>query len=144
MAARGGSRLHARDLKRDDPSLAPFPQQGKEPADRPDEPRPAFRRPIHAFGEAQAADRIRDEAGQELRGGLATVSFLDGQVFALGSGDPRQGVELDGILRGETLRRLGGITSLIEPLIIDFLGVVVGGIVICMFLPIFKISTIIN
>src|SRR5208282_2642788 len=33
---------------------------------------------------------------------------------------------------------LSGLTSLIEPLLIVFLGVVVGGIVICMFLPIFK------
>lgn len=37
-----------------------------------------------------------------------------------------------------------GMTSLIEPLIIAFLGIVIGGIVICMFLPIFKLSTIIN
>jgi len=37
-----------------------------------------------------------------------------------------------------------GMTSLIEPLIIAFLGIVIGGIVICMFLPIFKISTIVN
>ena len=39
---------------------------------------------------------------------------------------------------------VSGITSLIEPLIIAILGVVIGGIVICMFLPIFKISTIIS
>ncbi len=39
---------------------------------------------------------------------------------------------------------VAGITSLIEPLIIAFLGIVIGGIVICMFMPIFKISTIIN
>ena len=39
---------------------------------------------------------------------------------------------------------VAGITSLIEPLIIAFLGTVVGGIVICMFLPIFKIATIIK
>ncbi|MDA1275302.1 MAG: type II secretion system F family protein [Verrucomicrobia bacterium] len=39
---------------------------------------------------------------------------------------------------------LSGLTSLIEPLLIVFLGVVVGGIVICMFLPIFKITEIIN
>ena len=39
---------------------------------------------------------------------------------------------------------VAGITSLIEPLIIAFLGVVIGGIVICMFMPIFKISTIIS
>jgi type IV pilus assembly protein PilC len=39
---------------------------------------------------------------------------------------------------------LSGLTSLIEPLLIVFLGVVVGGIVVCMFLPIFKMSEIIN
>jgi type IV pilus assembly protein PilC len=39
---------------------------------------------------------------------------------------------------------LGGLTSLIEPLLIVFLGVTVGGIAICMFLPIFKMSDIIN
>ncbi|MEI6085825.1 MAG: type II secretion system F family protein [Verrucomicrobiota bacterium] len=35
---------------------------------------------------------------------------------------------------------LSGLTSLIEPLLIVFLGVVVGSIVICMFLPIFKLN----
>src|SRR5437867_3581465 len=39
---------------------------------------------------------------------------------------------------------LSGLTSLIEPLLIVFLGVTVGGIAICMFLPIFKMSEIIN
>ena len=39
---------------------------------------------------------------------------------------------------------VSGLTSIIEPLIIAFLGIVIGGIVICMFLPIFKISTIVN
>jgi type IV pilus assembly protein PilC len=39
---------------------------------------------------------------------------------------------------------LSGLTSLIEPILIVFLGVVVGGIVICMFLPIFKMSEIVN
>jgi len=38
---------------------------------------------------------------------------------------------------------VSGLTSMIEPLIIAFLGIVVGGVVICMFLPIFKISTLI-
>ncbi|MGB2600474.1 MAG: type II secretion system F family protein [Candidatus Omnitrophota bacterium] len=37
-----------------------------------------------------------------------------------------------------------GLTSLLEPLIIAFLGIVIGGIVFCMFLPIFKISQIVN
>lgn len=39
---------------------------------------------------------------------------------------------------------VSGLTSLIEPIIIAFLGIVIGSIVICMFLPIFKISTIIT
>ncbi len=39
---------------------------------------------------------------------------------------------------------LSGLTSLIEPLLIVFLGVTVGGIAICMFLPIFKLSELIN
>ena len=39
---------------------------------------------------------------------------------------------------------VSGLTSLIEPLIIAFLGLVIGTIVICMFLPIFKISSIIT
>src|SRR3989338_2370831 len=39
---------------------------------------------------------------------------------------------------------VSGITSLIEPLVIAFLGIVIGGIVICMFLPIFKLSSVIS
>ncbi|MBU1086988.1 MAG: type II secretion system F family protein [Candidatus Omnitrophica bacterium] len=39
---------------------------------------------------------------------------------------------------------VSGLTSLIEPLIIAFLGIVVGSIVIAMFLPIFKISELIG
>jgi type IV pilus assembly protein PilC len=39
---------------------------------------------------------------------------------------------------------LSGLTSLIEPILILFLGVVVGGMVICMFLPIFKLPEIVS
>jgi type IV pilus assembly protein PilC len=39
---------------------------------------------------------------------------------------------------------VSGLTSLIEPLIIAFLGIVIGTIVICMFLPIFKLSSIVS
>lgn len=39
---------------------------------------------------------------------------------------------------------VSGLTSIIEPLIIAFLGIVIGTIVICMFLPIFKLSAIVN
>ena len=39
---------------------------------------------------------------------------------------------------------VSGLTSLIEPLIIAFLGVVIGTIVICMFLPIFKLTQVVS
>jgi type IV pilus assembly protein PilC len=39
---------------------------------------------------------------------------------------------------------LSGLTSLIEPILIVFLGVVIGGMVVCMFLPIFKMADIVN
>ena len=39
---------------------------------------------------------------------------------------------------------LSGLTSLLEPLLIVFLGVVIGGIVLCMFLPIFKMGEIVS
>lgn len=39
---------------------------------------------------------------------------------------------------------VSGLTSLIEPLIIGFLGIVIGSIAIAMLLPIFKISTLIK
>lgn len=39
---------------------------------------------------------------------------------------------------------VSGMTSLIEPLIIAFLGIIIGGIVIAMFLPIFKMTEIIS
>jgi type IV pilus assembly protein PilC len=39
---------------------------------------------------------------------------------------------------------LTGLMSLIEPLLIVFLGIVIGGMVICMFLPIFNLANIVN
>lgn len=39
---------------------------------------------------------------------------------------------------------VSGLTSLIEPLIIAFLGIVIGTIVICMFMPIFKIASVVS
>ena len=39
---------------------------------------------------------------------------------------------------------LGGLTSLLEPLLMVFLGVIIGGIVLAMFLPIFKMGEIVS
>jgi type IV pilus assembly protein PilC len=38
---------------------------------------------------------------------------------------------------------VSGLTSIIEPVVIAFLGIVIGGIVVALFLPIFKISELI-
>jgi type IV pilus assembly protein PilC len=38
---------------------------------------------------------------------------------------------------------VSGLTSIIEPLIIAFLGIVIGTVVICMFLPIFKLTQVV-
>jgi type IV pilus assembly protein PilC len=39
--------------------------------------------------------------------------------------------------------QVAGLTSMIEPLVIGLLGIVVGGIVISLFLPIFKITELV-
>ena len=39
---------------------------------------------------------------------------------------------------------LSGLTSLLEPLLMVFLGIVIGGIVLAMFLPIFKLSEVVG
>ena len=39
---------------------------------------------------------------------------------------------------------LAGLTSLLEPILIVILGVIVGGIVLCMFLPIFQLPEIVS
>ena len=38
---------------------------------------------------------------------------------------------------------VSGLTSLVEPMVIGFLGIVIGGIVVALFLPVFQISTLI-
>lgn len=48
------------------------------------------------------------------------------------------------IYKEEVDATVEGLTSLIEPLLISFLGVTIGGIVIAMFMPIFKLSEIVN
>jgi type IV pilus assembly protein PilC len=39
---------------------------------------------------------------------------------------------------------VSGLTSMIEPIVIGFLGIIIGGIVIALFMPIFKITELIR
>jgi type IV pilus assembly protein PilC len=45
---------------------------------------------------------------------------------------------------GEIDTLVAALTSLMEPLLICFLGIVIGGIVMAMFLPIFQLSSVVG
>jgi type IV pilus assembly protein PilC len=49
-----------------------------------------------------------------------------------------------GFYESEVETMLADLTSLLEPLLMVFLGVIIGGIVLCMFLPIFKMGEIVG
>jgi len=49
-----------------------------------------------------------------------------------------------GFYESEVETMLADLTSLLEPLLMVFLGIIIGGIVLCMFLPIFKMGEIVG
>lgn len=90
------------------------------------------------------------ERGESISGALAKHPVFPSMIIRMLTAGEQTG-KIDSMLERvadfldeeiETI--LSGLTSLIEPLLIVFLGVTVGGIAICMFLPIFKMSEIIN
>lgn len=44
----------------------------------------------------------------------------------------------------ETENMVAGLTSLLEPLLMAFLGILIGGLVVAMFLPIFKMGEVVG
>ncbi len=101
-------------------------------------------------------ERAINAAAQDLRlGGGISDSLAKHPVFPdmilrmLSAGEQTGRIDnmlerVADFLDEEVETTLSGLTSMIEPILIVFLGVVVGGIVICMFLPIFKLSTLVN
>ncbi|MEI7728336.1 MAG: type II secretion system F family protein [Verrucomicrobiota bacterium] len=90
------------------------------------------------------------ERGESMSGAFAKSPLFPSMIIRMMTAGEQTG-KVDAMLERiadfldeEIETTLGGLTSLIEPLLIVFLGVVVGGIAICMFLPIFKMSDIIN
>jgi len=90
------------------------------------------------------------ERGESISGALSKHPVFPSMVIRMLTAGEQTG-KMDSMLESiadfldeEVETTLSGLTSLIEPLLIVFLGVVVGGIVICMFLPIFKIHEVIN
>src|SRR5947208_10900010 len=96
----------------------------------------------------QAASDI--EKGESISTALAKHPVFPSMIIRMITAGEQTG-KIEGMLERisdfldeEIETTLSGLTSLIEPLLIVFLGVMVGGIAICMFLPIFKMSEIMN
>jgi len=90
------------------------------------------------------------ERGESISAALAKHPIFPNMIIRMISAGEQTG-KIDNMLERisdfldeEIETTLSGLTSLIEPILIVFLGVVVGGMVICMFLPIFKLSEIVS
>jgi type IV pilus assembly protein PilC len=90
------------------------------------------------------------EGGESISNALAKHPVFPGMIIRMVTAGEQTG-KLDTMLERiadfldeEIETTLAGLMSLIEPILIVVLGVVVGGMVICMFLPIFKLSEVIS
>ncbi len=100
--------------------------------------------------------RVLDHAHREVEQGAPFSTTLKQsrwypqllvQMLAIGERTGRMDEMLDRVgkfYRNEVTVMLKGLTSLIEPLLIVFLGVVVGGMVVCMFIPIFRLHELVK
>ena len=89
------------------------------------------------------------EHGDTLSAGLANKAVIPGLVVRMLAAGEKTG-KVDEMLDSvadtyddEVDAMLASLTSMLEPLLMIVLGVVIGGIVICMFLPIFKMSEVV-
>jgi type IV pilus assembly protein PilC len=98
---------------------------------------------------------VKDAAGDIERGESISVALAKHPVFPsmiirmITAGEATGKIDdmlerVSDFLDEEIETTLSGLTSLIEPILIVFLGVVIGSMVICMFLPIFKLSEVVS
>jgi len=90
------------------------------------------------------------ERGESISGALGKHAIFPSMIIRMITAGEQTG-KIDNMLERisdfldeDIETTLSGLTALIEPILIVFLGVVVGGMVICMFLPIFKMPEIVN
>jgi len=90
------------------------------------------------------------ERGESISGALGKHAIFPSMIIRMVTAGEQTG-KIDNMLERisdfldeEIETTLAGLTALIEPILIVFLGVVIGGMVICMFLPIFKMPEIVN
>src|SRR5947209_3033877 len=96
------------------------------------------------------ASALDIERGESISAALAKHPIFPSMIIRMITAGEQTG-KIDNMLERisdfldeEIETTLSGLTALIEPILIVFLGVVVGGMVICMFLPIFKMPEIVN
>ena len=96
---------------------------------------------------SRAISKAISEGGQ-VSETIARIPFFPPMIKHMSKAGEQTG-NVDGMMNkisdfydAETEAIISSLTSLIEPMLIVFLGVVVGGIVIAMFLPIFNLSSI--
>jgi len=108
-----------------------------------------------ATGNKVAAGIIRNGRAAVEKGEPLSTALVNQSVFPvmlvrmLQSGEKTGNIDemmdnIAGFYDDEVETMLSGLTSLLEPLLIVFLGVIVGGIVLCMFLPIFKMGEVVS
>jgi type IV pilus assembly protein PilC len=96
---------------------------------------------------ASAADI---ERGEGISAALGKHPVFPGMIIRMLSAGEQTGnidtmlERVANFLDEEIETTLSGLMSLIEPLLIVFLGVVIGGMVICMFLPIFNLANVVS
>jgi type IV pilus assembly protein PilC len=90
------------------------------------------------------------ERGESISNALAKHPIFPSMIIRMVTAGEQTG-KLDNMLERiadfldeEIETTLAGLMSLIEPILIVFLGIVIGGMVICMFLPIFKLSEVVS
>ena len=95
------------------------------------------------------------EAKEAVKQGQPLSSSLSGNkyyprivIHMLASGEKTGKIDvmmqkLSDFYEDEVETMLDGLTSMIEPLLMVFVGIVIGGVVLCMFLPIFKMSEVV-
>ncbi len=99
----------------------------------------------------QGTRRIQNEVstGTSLTNAMSSTGLFPTMVLQMTQIGEESG-SLDGMLskvaefyEREVDDAVGALTSLLEPIIIVFLGIVVGGLVVAMYLPIFKLGAVI-
>jgi len=108
-----------------------------------------------ATGNKAAGKVILDARGTVERGDRLSSAMVNQKIFPsmlvrmLQAGEKTGKVDemmerIAEFYEDEVDTMLAGLTSLLEPLLMVFLGVIIGGIVVCMFLPIFKMGEIVS